>query len=343
MIKKVFLGIIFFCLSSFSFWPDSKIPNPTFSNIDYVGDGIRGHRLDIYYPKEIGLKLRNIHLMGMNKQYDKIDQIVSKFQNDNDQYPCLITIPGSGWRSNSGKNGALNHIKNALNKLFEKGFVLVTVNHRGSSSAIFPAQIHDIKAAVRFLKGNAKNLRIDPNFIGIQGFSSGGHLAALMGTTSNQNEFSYDGTKMDLNGSLGEHLDQSSDVHAVIDWFGPSNFLVMDDCAGKESIIKHNGESSPESRFVGGPIQNHKIVSQLANPITHISSKTPPFLIVHGEKDTSVPSCQSKILHDALIKKGVSSELIIEKEGMHSGVNKKIFTQKNLNRMVNFLITEYQN
>tara|TARA_B100000941_G_C28396498_1_gene495642 strand:- start:509 stop:955 length:447 start_codon:yes stop_codon:yes gene_type:complete len=148
---------------------------------------------------------------------------------------------------------------------------------------------------------------------------------------------------MDLNGSLGEHLDQSNDVHAVIDWFGPSNFLVMDDCAGKESKIKHNGANSPESRFVGGAIQDNKIVSQLANPITHISSKNPPFLIFHGDKDTSVPSCQSKILHDALKKKGVSSELIIEKEGMHSGVNKKIFTQKNLNRMVNFLITEYQN
>ena len=89
-------------------------------------------------------------------------------------------------------------------------------------------------------------------------------------------------------------------------------------------------------------IDEEKIITQMANPITHLNSNTPPFLIFHGAKDTAVPVCQSEILHEALLNKGLKSRLIIEEEGVHSGTNGKMFAQKNLDLMTDFIMSEYQ-
>jgi len=312
-----------------------------FSSIDYVGDSINGHRLDIYFPKEINTNLNNLAIYGLNKEYDKIDKVVTEFKNQAKKYPCVIVIYGSAWRSNSGKDGALNHIKNGVKKLLKNDFIVVTVNHRSSDSNVFPAQVHDIKAAIRFLKGNSDSLRIDSNFIVVQGYSSGGHLAAFMGTTSGLKDFSYGGKKIDLDGSLGNYLDQNSDVHSVIDWYGPIDLLTLDDCPNIERTTRVKNKKN-SSVFIGGPPSKNKIQYELANPITYINSKTPPFLIFHGAKDTSVLVCQSQVLHYELIKKGVPSKLIIEREGVHSGTNKKMFTQKNLDIMTDFIFDNYE-
>jgi len=310
-----------------------------FSSVDYVGDGINGHRLDIYYPKGMSVNLNNIGVLALNKQYDEIDKVIGDLKNEKKKYPCLIVIYGSAWRGNSGKDGSLHHIKRAAKKLLSNDFVIVTVNHRSSNDHIFPAQVHDIKAAIRFLKGNAEALNIDPNFIAINGYSSGGHLASMMGATTGKTEFVYQGKEIDLKGSLGNHLGQNSDVHAVIDWYGPTDLMAMDDCS-KIERKKRNGDA--REAFIGGPVQENKMITQLANPITHLNTKTPPFLIFHGAKDTSVPVCQSEILHQALISKGLSSKLIIEEEGVHSGTNKKMFAPKNIDIMVDFILNEYQ-
>ena len=310
-----------------------------FKSVDYVGDGINGHRMDIYFPSTMKVNLNNIFIDALSKKYDKIDKAILDLKKEKKKYPCVIIIYGSAWRGNSGKDGSLNHIKNAVKKLVKNDFVIVTVNHRSTNSDAFPAQVHDIKAAIRFLKGNAEALNIDPNFIAIQGYSSGGHLAAFMGATTGKNKFSFQGEEMDLKGSLGDHLDQNSDVHAVVDWYGPTDLSQMDDCPKIER--KTSGRGDARSAFIGGPVDENKIITQMANPITHLNSNTPPFLIFHGAKDTAVPVCQSEILHNAMINKGLSSKLIIEEEGVHSGTNKKMFAQKNIDMMTEFIIDQY--
>lgn len=317
---------------------NSRYPN-FFSSLDYVGDGINGHRLDLYYPTGMEINLNNIGVLALNKQYEELNKIVKDLQKKKKKYPCIVIIYGSAWRGNSGKDGSLHHIKGSVKKLLNNDFIIVTLNHRSSNTHTFPAQLHDVKAAIRFLKGNSEALNIDPNFIVIQGYSSGGHLASLMGATSGLSKFNYQGKEIDLNGDLGNHLNQNSDVHAVIDWYGPTDLLRIDDCP---KIKRKKRNEDPRNAFIGGPVQKNKIITQMANPITYLNPKTPPFLIFHGAKDTSVPVCQSEILHNALISKGLSTRLIIEEDGVHSGTEKKMFSQKNLDIMTEFIFDQYK-
>ena len=112
----------------------------------------------------------------------------------------------------------------------------------------------------------------------------------------------------------------------------------MDDC---RDVVRPKRNEDARSLLIGGPISENKTLTQLVNPVTYLDSKTPPFLIFHGAKDTAVPVCQSEILHDALIEKGLNSRLIIEDEGVHSGTNGKMFAQKNLDIMTNFIMDQY--
>ncbi|OVE79966.1 hypothetical protein BVY01_01150, partial [bacterium I07] len=169
--------------------------------------------------------------------------------------------------------------------------------------ALFPAQIQDCKAAIRWIRANAENHGFDPDRIGVWGGSAGGHLVALLGTSGGIEEFETD-----------ENSEYSSRVQAVVDWYGPTDFLKMDDFPGKGG---HNDGGSPESRLVGGPIQENKDLVLKANPITYVSSDDPPMLIMHGEKDMSVPFNQSELLHDALKNAGLESTLYCVKNGGH--------------------------
>lgn len=172
-----------------------------------------------------------------------------------------------------------------------KGYVVVGFNTRSSSQAQFPAQLHDAKAAVRYLRANAAEYKIDPAHIGIMGTSSGGWTASMTGVT---------GDVGSLEGDLGNQ-DQSSAVQAVADLFGPSNFLTMDTqrISGGQ---QHNPASSPESLLIGCALQTCKTKARAASPVTYVSKGDPPFYISHGTKDPMVPSRQSKELFTALTK-----------------------------------------
>jgi predicted alpha/beta hydrolase len=110
----------------------------------------------------------------------------------------------------------------------KEGFAVVTINYRSSSDAKFPAQIQDVKAAIRFIRGNSAAFSLDTNFIGVTGWSSGGHLAALTGTTNDVKTKIINGVEADIEGELGKFTKYSSAVDAVVDWFGPTDFLIMD-------------------------------------------------------------------------------------------------------------------
>jgi acetyl esterase/lipase len=202
--------------------------------------------------------------------------------------PLIVWIHGGAWLGGS-KNGTP-----AMGQL-RRGYAVASINYRLSQEAIFPAQIHDCKAAIRWLRAHAKEYNLDPKRIGVWGSSAGGHLVALLGTSGDVKE---------LEGDEG-NLDQSSRVQAVCDWFGPTDFCQIAAHALPDSKLDHDAAGSPESKLIGGPIQENKDKVAKANPITYVSKDDPPFLIMHGDKDNLVPHHQSEILAEALRKAGV--------------------------------------
>ncbi|MBN1676895.1 MAG: alpha/beta hydrolase [Kiritimatiellae bacterium] len=213
--------------------------------------------------------------------------------------PVIVWVHGGAWRKGS-KDGSVGR----LTPFAQAGYCGVSIEYRLSQEAIFPAQIHDCKCAVRFLRAHAQTYRIDPNRIGAWGSSAGGHLVALLGTS---------GGVAELEGN-GGWPDFSSRVQAVCNWFGPSDFLRMDD--GGHGM-RHNAPDSPESQLIGGPIQENKDKVAKANPMTYIDSGDPPFLTMHGELDKTVILNQGELLHAALQKAGVESTLYVVKGGGH--------------------------
>jgi len=242
-------------------------------------------------------------------------------------YPVVIVVYGSAWYGNNLKGVDYPSLGKAL---LYSGFAVAMPNHQSSKDAIFPAQINDIKAVVRFLRANAASFQIDTSFVGITGSSSGGHLSALAGTTGGVGTYSPGTETADLEGAVGQCSGYSSSVDAVVDWFGPTHFLLMDSCG---SQMNHDSPNSPESGLIGGAIQDHKERCALANPVTYVDEADPPFLIIHGDNDPLVPHCQSEILYNALQQKGIRSEFILVPGGQHGlGVH----TDEYINKMVQF-------
>lgn len=216
--------------------------------------------------------------------------------------PVVIWIHGGGWRNgNKGSAGAAR-------PLIGRGFAVVDVAYRLSGEAIFPAQVEDCKAAVRWVRANASKHRLDGERIGAWGGSAGGHLVAFLGTSGDVKAFETDA-----------HAGVSSRVQAVVDWFGPTDLLSMNKQAVPGATMDHDAADSPESLLVGGPIQKEPFRSKAikADPITYVSSDDPPFLIQHGDADLLVSFRQSEALHAALKKAGVDSTLHIVEGGSH--------------------------
>jgi acetyl esterase/lipase len=205
--------------------------------------------------------------------------------------PLIIWIHGGAWRAGS-KNDLVPPLA-----LAAEGYAVASVEYRLSQEAIFPAQIYDCKAAVRWLRANAARYHLDPAKFVAWGASAGGHLAALLGTS--------EGVAA-LEGIVNK-IEQSSAVQAVVDWYGPSDLRQI---GIPDSDIKHNEPGSPESQLIGGPLLENKDKAAAASPVTYVSKKSPPFLIMHGDKDRSVPFNQSELLDAALRKAGVDSTFI---------------------------------
>jgi acetyl esterase/lipase len=244
-------------------------------------------------------------------------------KNGSAPFPVVIMIYGSAFFSNSSKGVVFND--GLGQSLLANGFAVVSINHRSSRDAIFPAQIQDVKAAIRFVRANCQKFSLDKSFIGITGWSSGGNLSALAATTNTTTAYHLNGHEVDVEGSLGRFTKTSSRVDAVVDWFGPTDFLIMDKCG---STISHNDIKSPESSLIGGAIQENPDKTALANP---------PFLIFHGDKDPLVPLCQSEKLFEKLQATGVRSEFVVVPGGGHGP---GVLVDKNFEKAVLFLKKE---
>jgi acetyl esterase/lipase len=213
-----------------------------------------------------------------------------------DSVPIVLWVHGGGWEGGS-KNGG-----NPALGLLSRGFAVASTNYRLSRHAPLPAQIHDVKAAVRFLRANAKKHGLDADRIGVAGASAGGHLVALLGTG---------GDVKDLDGD-GGHKDASSRVQCVLDFFGPTDL---------SRLSPPRAPANPVTRLLGGSTADKRALVALGNPITHVTKDDPPFLIVHGDKDTLVPLSQSELLHEALKRAGVDSTLkVVPNAGHGNGI-----------------------
>ena len=267
-------------------------------NINYAGDTLRGHRLDIYLPAT-----------------------------GDGPFPVIVAIAGSAWFSDNSKPRAYN----IGSSLLSQGFAIVAINHRSSRKAIFPAQINDVKGAIRFIRANAAKYKLDTSFLGITGDSSGGHLSALAGTSGAITAFTVGSKTLSIEGNIGGNLNQSSRVDAVVDWYGPTIFQKIDSCG---SSFRHDAKESPESILIGGLIQENDDLCALANPITYIDKNDPAVLIIHGDADNIVPHCQSIFLMRELSAKGVKNELIIVPKGVHGG--EITWQDRNVEKMIAF-------
>ncbi len=238
-----------------------KLPEGTkaLRNVAYIPDGHERHKLDLFIPPGATNPL-----------------------------PLIIWVHGGAWMGGSKEqNPALAYL--------QKGYAVASINYRLSQHAIFPAQLEDCKAAVRWLRAHAKENNLDPNRFAAWGASAGGHLVALLGTAGDVKKF-----------DVGANLDVSSRVQAVVDFFGPTDLAGMAKDALPGSRIDHDAPDAAEAKLIGGPVQQNKDKCAAANPVTYVATNNPPFLIMHGNKDDIVPYQQSELLRDALQKAGVS-------------------------------------
>jgi acetyl esterase/lipase len=185
-------------------------------------------------------------------------------------------------------------------ELLSEGYAVASIGYRVSTDAKFPAQIEDCKAAIRWLRASAARFALDPERVGVFGESAGGYLAAMLGTTGDVKTF-----------DVGDHLEQSSAVQAVIDFYGPTDFL--------QNAFATANPKSPEALLIGGVILENREKAEKANPIAYVTKDAAPFLIVHGDADKLVPINQSELLETALKKANVPVMRHTVKGGGHGG------------------------
>jgi len=230
-------------------------------------------------------------------------------------WPVVLFLHGGGW--GLGSRTEVGPVfddwqPSFFVRLAQAGFAVASADYRLTGEAHFPAQLHDAKAAVRWLRRNAGEYGLAGERIVAWGASAGGHLAALLGLT---------GDVPGLEGSVGEErlpgpaaaaLTErpavSSKVAAVVDWYGPADLLSMDDQSDGTGPFRHDSPESPESRLIGGRLSDLPGLAQMASPVSHVWPGAPPFLIMHGTADRAVPLAQSQSLAGALAVAGRPAE-----------------------------------
>ncbi len=221
-----------------------------------------------------------------------LDVVLPEKKSD-EPLPAIAFIHGGGWRGGN-KSGGVGRVAPLVASGNSVGF---SVGYRLTGEAIWPAQIHDCKAAIRWIRANARKYHVDPDRIGVWGSSAGGHLVSMLGTSGDVEK---------LEGGNGSP-DQSS---CVVDFCGPSDFTAAKKMEGGR-------EPSAVTLLLGGPPQEKRDVAREASPVTYVSKDDPPFLIVHGTGDGTVPLQQAEILYEALTKAGCKPVFIKIDGGGH--------------------------
>ncbi len=239
-------------------------------NIPYNADTLKKHLLDIYLPA-----------------------------NAKGKVPLVVFIHGGGWIGND-KYADMGYMPNTVNAMLENGMAVASIDYRFAQNAVFPAILQDCNKAVSFLYDNATKYNLDKDKFAVMGFSAGGHLASLMGTSQNNKVESL----------YFPNSYRPFKYKAVVDFYGPTDLTLL---PGNEDI------KSPEAILIGAKPLERPDLAKAASPITYIDKNDPPFIIFHGEKDNIVSNKQSKLFNAWLNHYGVKSELTIVKDAPHFG------------------------
>ena len=208
--------------------------------------------------------------------------------------PLIVWIHGGGWAKGS-KDGIGN-----CAWILNAGYALASVGYRLTDTAIFPAQLDDCKVGIQWLKDHAEDYGYDASKVIVWGSSAGGQLVSMLGTT-------------------GDPDNQADDLAGIIDWFGPSELLTMQEQRTLPVPLDANAPDSFESKLIGGTLPDHPEKAAAASPLTHVTADDAPFLIMHGDQDALVPLEQSRRLLAALQKAGVPARLHVIPGAGHGG------------------------
>ena len=218
--------------------------------------------------------------------------------------PLVVWVHGGAWMLND-KYADMSYMKNTVKGLIDSGYALASIDYRHSTQAPFPAQIQDCNEALEFLYKHAAEYKLDKNRIALIGFSAGGHLASLMGLSNNNNVTEF----------YPRHQRTHFKIRCVLDFYGPSDLIAIS--SNPDTSV--NNSRNPVALLLGGMAIEHPDLAKKASPVTYVDKNDPPFLIVQGEKDESVPNTQSRLLHSWLGLYGVRNQLIIVPGAPHYG------------------------
>jgi acetyl esterase/lipase len=235
--------------------------------------------------------------------------------------PLVVWVHGGAWMLND-KYADMSYMKKTIAAILNNGFALASIDYRYSTEAVFPAQIQDCNQALEFLYQHAAKYGYSKNKIALMGFSAGGHLASLLALSHNNQVASF----------YAPTTKKSFKINAVVDFYGPADFL---------AILKPQEENTPKdavTTLLGASPVDRPDLAKIASPATYIDKNDPPFLIIHGEKDASVPPTQSKLLSSWLSLNKIPNEVIIVKNAPHYG---EMFDEAYIkDKIIAFLKTE---
>ena len=215
--------------------------------------------------------------------------------------PLVVWIHGGGWRQGSRSNPKLL----ALTK---HGFALASISYRFTDRAVFPAQIHDCKAAIRWLRAHSSEYGYDSEHIAVAGSSAGGHLALLLGVSADVPE---------LEGTIGDCRSQSSRVQAIVDYYGPSDFVLRGQTQPERAYTEKSGSLALLGGKGSGKIDPD--MERFASPASYVSLDDPPLLVLHGDDDKTVLLDQSQRIVNLYQQQGLDSRLIVVRGSGHGG------------------------
>ncbi len=227
------------------------------------------------------------------------------------KYPCIVWICGGAWLT-LDKSAHLAY----LAQLARAGFAVASVEYRTSNEAVFPAQLHDVKAAIRYLRAHADRYRIDPNRFGVMGESAGGYLSAMAALVDDP---VYD---------VGDYTDFGSSVQAACLWYPPT------DPEGFTRVSPEEAAGAPESLLLGKNIARHKEDAIRISPLSYVTQGAPPFLILHGTQDHTVPFAQGKVLYERLQEKGCDAAFLELTGAEHADI--RFFQQEVWDEIISF-------
>lgn len=219
-------------------------------------------------------------------------------------YPCIVWICGGAWLT-MDRSAHLAY----LSRLAAAGFAVASVEYRTSNEAKYPAQLQDVKSAIRYLRANAARYRIDTERFGVMGESAGGFLASLAALVKDRK---YD---------VGDYLEYSSEVQAACPWYPPT------DASEFVYPSPEAAAAQPESLLMGKNVMLCRDEAYRNSPVYFVTKDAPPFLIIHGIKDRTVPFVQGEELHDRLEEAGCDVSLLAIEEAGHADIR---FFQKEI-------------